>query len=726
MKLIYLIAGTYRPAGMERVLALKAGYFASRGDDVLIVTTDQRGRPHAFDMDPAVRTMDLGIGYELSNGRPFLVKAIGHPFRLLLHRWRLGRLLRREKADVVVSMFCNDASFVPCIKDGSMKVLELHFSRFKLLQYSRKGLWALADRLRSRRLGKIASRFDRFVVLTEEDRKYWLEDFPELEGRISVIPNPSGCAPEDFPGYDPSRRTVLAAGRYCDQKNFDDLIEAWKMIPADLRSGWTLRIAGDGPLYDRLALKASAAGNVVLGPSADMASEYASSAVFALSSRYEGLPMVLLEAQTAGLPIVSYGCKCGPRDVVVDGEDGYIVPEGDVKALSERLSQLLSDASLRSSMSSAAMLSAGRFSSGRILPMWEELFSPVRPRTVVVSAVNIRKGGTLKILRQTLSYLSERRKEEDLDIVALVHRKELCDYPGIRYIELPWCIRSWAHRLWAEYVTMHRISLDLKAARGGAAVDVWLSLHDTSPRVVARRQEVYCHTSFPFLKVRAMDFLMDPKIPLFALLGRFAYRVNVGANDSIIVQQEWFAEAMSSLLHVPRERFRVIRPEGGTLPRPQDLPSPSRGSVPTFLYVSTADCHKNFETLLEASACLERRLGKGKFRTVITVAGDENRYAAYLFRHWGTVDSVEFRGKVAYDALWTLYASADVFVFPSRIETWGLPISEYGSVRPDGKMLLSDLPYAHETASGYDDVKYFSPLDVQGLSRLMYESIADR
>ena len=720
MKIVYLIAGTYRPAGMERVLALKANHFAARGDDVLVVTTDQRGRGPAFAMDPSIRTVDLGVDYEMTNGRPFIVKALEYPFRKLAHRRRLSGLLKSEKADVVVSMFCNDASFVPKIKDGSRKILEIHFSRFKLMQYGRSGLWALADRLRSRNLGRIAARYDRFVVLTEEDRGYWLADFPQLQDRICVIPNPGTFAPSDIRSGRHGK-VVLAAGRLCEQKNFEDLIESWSLVPDSVRDGWTLRIAGDGPLRPELERLASAVPGISIGPADDMKAEYAAASVFALTSRYEGLPMVLLEAQAAGLPIVSYTCKCGPRDVLSDGSDGYLVPEGDTAAFAARLGALMADDVLRTRMSETALESWARYAPERILPMWDVLLAPPQ-RTIVVSAVNLRKGGTLEILRRTLGYLSGRN--DGLRVIALVHRKELCDYPGIEYVEMPWCARSWGRRLWAEYVTMHRMSLELASERGGVPVDVWLSLHDITPRVVAKKREVYCHTSFPFMKVRARDFLMDPKIPLFALIAKFTYRIGARNNDSIIVQQDWFADAMSRLLRVPRERFRVIPPvHEEAHAAPVDVRKPS---VPTFLFVSTPDCHKNFETLLEASRLLENELGTCRFRTLITVKGDENRYARWLYRKWGGVASVTFGGRVPHEELQGLYAASDVFVFPSRIETWGLPISEYIAANPEGRLLLSDLPYAHETARGAAVAEYFDPADARGLKKLMYESIAAR
>jgi len=337
-------------------------------------------------------------------------------------------------------------------------------------------------------------------------------------------------------------------------------------------------------------------------------------------------------------------------------------------------------------------------------------------RIVVVSAQCIRKGGTLTILRDCLSYLSANAK--DCKIVALVHDKSLCCYPGIDYIELPWCSKSWFHRFWAEYIYFHRLSLEIAQRYGVDKVWLWLSLHDFTPRVVAERQELYCQTSFPFIKLRALDFWHDPKLALLAVLSRWAYRINVKKNDSIIVQQQWFADSMSKILNVPIERFRVIAPQNRTQMQPA---SRSANSLYTFLYVSTPDFHKNFELLCKAAALLESKLGKEKFRVVITVSGTENRYARYLKRNWGSCSSIDFRGLVPREQLPDLYASADCLVFPSRIETWGLPISEYLSVQPEGKMLLADLPYAHETAG--EKGEYFKTDDVRSLAELMEEQI---
>lgn len=715
MKILYTIAGFYRAAGMERVLAGKARWLTEHGCEVVIVTTEQRGRPAVFEVPEEVRFVDLGVGYEDNNGASVWAKIFGLPLKKMRHRRALKALLAEEKPDVAVSMFCGDEGFLPRIA-SCMTVLECHFTRRKRVLYGRRGLWAMADRIRSGREPRKALAFDHFVVLTEEDRGYWLADCPSLERNIRVIPNARTFEPGEIAalrGSDAVGGVVLAAGRYSYQKHPEALVEAWGMIPEPEREGWTLRIAGDGEL--RPVLEAMDVSGVVLGPASDMKKEYASASVFALSSRYEGLPMVLLEAQSAGLPVVSFACKCGPRDVLTDGVDGFLVPEGNVAALAERLRALIKDPGLRAEMGRRALENSEKYREDNIMKTWTELFGVSGEggqKTVVVSAVSLRKGGTLRILQQTLEYLSGR---SDVRVTALVHDRKLCEYPEIEYIEIPWATRSWAHRLWCEYVTMHRISEDL--ARNGGPVDLWLSLHDTTPRVVAKEQEVYCHTSFPFLKLRLRDFMMDPKIPAFRLLTPLYYKVGARKNSSIIVQQEWFADALSRLMRVPREKFRVIPPAGA--PEVGDM-SPQKiffnpdsprelatrigelvqDGARSFFFASTPDCHKNFETFLEAVRLLDSQDCEGlgidpsDLRFVITVRGDENRYARWLHRRWGALPNVDFHGLMGRDELYEHYRKADCFVFPSRVETWGLPISEYASVHPDGILLLADLPYA--------------------------------
>lgn len=333
-------------------------------------------------------------------------------------------------------------------------------------------------------------------------------------------------------------------------------------------------------------------------------------------------------------------------------------------------------------------------------------------RTIVISAVNIRKGGTLTILRECLKYLSG--LTDEYNIVALVHDKNLCFFEGIEYIEIPNTIKSWGRRLWCEYVTMGRISRDL-ADKFGGKVYLWLSLHDTSPRVQAEHQAVYCQTSFPFLKWKMRDLKMDPKIPLFALFTKYAYRVNVHANDWLIVQAEWLRNGLSRLLKVPADRFIVAPVEAALMEIPEVL-KPD-GEPFTFLFPASGDCHKNFETLCEAARLLEQETGTGKFKVMLTIGGDENRYTRWLKSHWGAVSSICWNGHMSREQLFEHYATSDCLVFPSRVETWGLPVSEF---LPTGKpVIVSDLPFAHETTAGASQVAFFDPASPSALKEEM-------
>lgn len=369
MKLIYLIAGTYRAAGMERVLANKANAWVKDGHEVLIVTTDQRGQDSAFQMDSRIRMVDLGINYEVNNGGSFINKLVHYPAKQIKHKKALRKLLKKEKADIVVSMFCNDAGFLPKIKDGSKKVLEIHFSRYKRLQYGRTGIWAIADNLRSKNDLRTVKRFDKFVVLTEEDKGYW----GNLQN-MTVIPN-ARTFTVDTPATLDSK-TVIAVGRYNFQKQFESLIDAWKLLAKEF-SDWTLRLAGDGEeraFLERRIADYGLQGKVILGPEKDMRSAYLNSSILAMTSRFEGLPMVLLEAQACGLPIVSYACKCGPKDVVTDGVDGFLVEEGNVTDLADRLFTLMNDVDLRKKMGDAAYKASTRFDEKLIMSKWKALF----------------------------------------------------------------------------------------------------------------------------------------------------------------------------------------------------------------------------------------------------------------------------------------------------------------------------------------------------------------
>lgn len=375
MKIVYSILGTFNSGGMERVLANKANYLIAQGYDITIITTDQKGRKSYFEMDPQIKNIDLGINYTDNNDKGLFRKLLSYPRKQRIHKQKLQKLLAELKADVVISMFDNDASFMYKIKDGSKKILEIHFSRFKRLQYGKKGLWKIINKLRSNADLKIVKQYDRFVVLTHEDKGYWGQDLPN----IVVIPNANSFKASEKASLE--AETVIAVGRYDYQKGFDELIDVWAEIYT-MHPEWTLNIFGHGPLKEELQNQIDRLGLTkvirLCVPVKNIEQEYLNSSVLAMTSRYEGLPMTLLEAQACGVPLVAYACKCGPRDIIKDGVNGYLIEGEDQKKMAEKLMLLMADIELRKKMGDAAYEFSDNYTEDQIMKQWMDLFTQTK------------------------------------------------------------------------------------------------------------------------------------------------------------------------------------------------------------------------------------------------------------------------------------------------------------------------------------------------------------
>lgn len=374
MKIGYCHCSLYNPGGMERVLLNKVKWLVKAGHEVLVVTTDQQSRPTFYEFPEEVRLIDLGINYSLDNDKPLYKRIPSYLRKRRMHRQRLTELLMRERPDITISLYPSESSFIPKIKDGSKKILELHFNRFFRLQYGRKGLTGMIDRYRSRMDEKIARSFDRFVVLTEEDRRYW-----GWTDGISVIPNAALPMPLKS---DCTARRVIAVGRLDYQKSFDRLIQAWELVKKNkISEGWHLDIFGQGEwrgmLEEMIRTKGLTDSAKVNAPTDNIAAEYAFSSILAMTSHYEGFPMVMIEAMSAGLPVVTFDYKCGPRDIITHHTNGLIVPDGDVRAFAEALLRLMADDGLRRQMGRAATAVIDRYSEERVMRQWTDLFEKI-------------------------------------------------------------------------------------------------------------------------------------------------------------------------------------------------------------------------------------------------------------------------------------------------------------------------------------------------------------
>ncbi|WP_303029705.1 glycosyltransferase family 4 protein [uncultured Duncaniella sp.] len=380
MKIVFCHCSIYNPGGMERVLQNKVKWLASHGHEVMVVTTDQDRRPPFYEFPEGVRLLDLGINYSADNGKPLYRKVVAFLRKRRLHRRRLSDLLKMERPDITVSLYPSESSFIPDINDGSKKVLELHFNRFFRLQYGRNGIIGWIDRFRSQRDVAIARRFDSFVVLTDEDRSYWGD-----MDNISVIPN--AAMPLADVCSDCSAKRVIAVGRLDYQKRFDRLIRIWNLVMQDSSLGdWHLDIFGQGEwnehLNDMINKYGLTESVTIHAPVKNIGYEYASSSILVMTSAYEGFPMVMVEAMSLGLPVVSYDFKCGPRDIIKNGENGILVNGSDEQKFAKELALLMSDEHNRMKMGMNARDVKNWLSEDVIMDIWMKLFHNLKERRI--------------------------------------------------------------------------------------------------------------------------------------------------------------------------------------------------------------------------------------------------------------------------------------------------------------------------------------------------------
>lgn len=374
LKIVYITPALYSLGGVERVLTLKANFFAEHsGYDITIVLTEGKGKSLFYPLSDKIKVINLDINFEELWTCSFVKKIFVYLKKQRLYKQKLSGVLMAIRPDITISLLRREINFLNEINDGSRKIGELHVNRSNYRNFEAnesnlvKNLFA---KFWMRSLVSKLKKLDHFIVLTEEDKSAW----PELQN-ICVIPDPLSFSPTQYSLL--TEKRIIAVGRYVYQKGFDLLLKAWAKIEKQY-SDWELVIFGDGNRvpYEQLMsdLGIDTTRCHLNGPTTDIQKEYINSSIFVLSSRFEGFGMVLIEAMACGLPVVSYACPCGPKDIIKDGEDGLLVDNGNVNALAETMSCLITDDVLRQSMSQAGRRNVRRFNIEQIAQYWKTVF----------------------------------------------------------------------------------------------------------------------------------------------------------------------------------------------------------------------------------------------------------------------------------------------------------------------------------------------------------------
>ena len=374
LKIVYITPALYMAGGVERVLTLKANYFAEHfGYDITIILTEGKDKPLFYPLSDKIKVINLNIGFEELWTCSFIKKIFVYLKKQRQYKKALTKELMRISPDITISLLRREINFINDIKDGSRKIGELHVNRANYRNFEANEANYIKNLFAKFWMSSLVSklkRLDSFVVLTEEDKQAW----PELNN-ITVIPDPLPFMPTHHSSL--TEKRVIAVGRYVYQKGFDLLLQAWSKIEKQ-NQDWELCVFGDGnrePYEQQMnELGIDTSRCHLNGPTADIQKEYVNSSIFAFSSRFEGFGMVLVEAMACGLPVVSYACPCGPKDIIKDGEDGLLVENGNVEAFATKLSQLMQNAPLCKSMAKAGQSNVQRFYMEQIAKQWKALF----------------------------------------------------------------------------------------------------------------------------------------------------------------------------------------------------------------------------------------------------------------------------------------------------------------------------------------------------------------
>ncbi len=372
MKIVYSTESVTRNGGIQTVTICKANALTEiEGNEVYIIVPHVNGTsPRAI--SPKVHLINLEI-------KDYWVSVLKQPARNKKYKKLLQERLEEIGPDIVVSTGLQDRNFLPRIKVSSNPVFirEIHLmSRYRRLtaESLKEKMLALWSEFKDYRLS--IHRYDRIMILSEEDRRRNWANNP----KAICMPNPLTVSSSARSSL--NSKKAIAVGRLNPEKHFDALIKAWRLV-ADRHPDWTLDIwGGNGPLYEalkKLIVDLHLEDYVFLkGETPEISAKMAESSIIVSTSVTEGMPLVLLEALAAGLPIVTFNYKYGANEIVTEGKNGFIVEEDDLDTLAKRIGRLISDEKLRKEMGENAFIASHRFLPEEIASRWMELFRELR------------------------------------------------------------------------------------------------------------------------------------------------------------------------------------------------------------------------------------------------------------------------------------------------------------------------------------------------------------
>lgn len=357
MKIMYCVNDISNSGGVEKILSLKINYLVKEYNYEVVILSWNIKNDLFFQFDNRVKIINLDVKYQNNYLKRQLIK--------LKKYLELKKILKNNKIDILISTgFPIDILF-PKLKKFSKIIYEFHISKYSLylnIKFLKKLYRCFYDKL-------ILKKYDKVIILTNEELNYW------NLSNIKVIPNVLSFNSKIVSNC--KNKKIISIGRLTEQKGFDILIDVWKKVNKK-HSNWILEIYGEGSLRKELQDKIDSLNLtdtlILKGNEKNIQSKYLESSIYVMSSRYEGFGMVLIEAMSCGLPLVSFDCPCGPKDIIKDGENGFLVKFGNIDKMAEKINYLIENEDKRIEMGEKSKELSYNYSKDKIMIYWKELF----------------------------------------------------------------------------------------------------------------------------------------------------------------------------------------------------------------------------------------------------------------------------------------------------------------------------------------------------------------
>ena len=367
MRILYVFRSLAVWGGIERVLVEKMNYLSSvYAYDVYMITSDQGNHPIPYHLEDTVHIEDLNIRFHQQYQynivkRQWVAKQLKH-----IYEQRLGERIQQIQPDIIV---CTTADYIDSLvklKGSIPLVVESHSICLRTIEDGR--FWLQRKWYKHYYL-KTLSKVNVIVALTEGDANDWRK----VHSHVVVIPNMVHLNEGAVSTLDNKR--AIWVGRFDYQKRPLEIVRIWEKIQP-LFPDWRLDIYGEGEQLHELEGKVCSLGmNISIHqPTECIFDCYRESSVLVSTSMFEPFGLVIPEAMSCGLPVVAFDCPYGPSGIVTDGEDGFLIPNRDIRLFVEKVCLLMENESLRLKLGKAGSVSSRQYDASNIIPQWKQLF----------------------------------------------------------------------------------------------------------------------------------------------------------------------------------------------------------------------------------------------------------------------------------------------------------------------------------------------------------------